>query len=320
MNLSLLAETIPSGLLLSLMAMKVYFLLAKKYEIVDKPNERSSHSIKTFRGGGIIFPIVAIAAIAYLGLSVKLALALFLVSIISVYDDIRSIKVSIRLLFHFVSFALVIWDLLPWVDYYILLPVLFIICIGAINAYNFMDGINGITGLYSITLIMSFILLNNRHVIVDEKLFYFLITPIVVFLFYNFRRRARCFGGDVGSVSIALIVVYFLLMIILKTGRIEYIFLMGLYGIDSIFTIIERIIRKENIFQAHRRHIYQILANEHAIDHRVIALAYGVLQLILNYILITVDHKLTFILSVYGLLAIGYIGLKSYLIRSKNIA
>jgi hypothetical protein len=106
----------------------------------------------------------------------------------------------------------------------------------------------------------------------------------------------------------------------LKTGRIEYIFLMGLYGIDSIFTIIERIIRKENIFQAHRRHFYQLLANEYSIDHRSISLFYGVVQLLLNYLLITIDFKMTFILGVYGTLMILYIVLKTYLIRSRNIA
>lgn len=312
-------ESLPISIAISFVAMWAYFQLATKYQIVDKPNERSSHSIITLRGGGVIFPFVGILSFVYFGLSVQLTIALLLVSIISILDDLRPVRANFRLLFHFIAFAIIVWELYPLVHELWILPVLFVVCIGAINAYNFMDGINGLTGLYSLAMIISFIMLNQDYHLADQGLFLVLLGPLLVFLFYNYRKKAKCFAGDVGSVSIALVVVFFMLKLILISGQVEYIFLMGLYGVDSILTIIERLYRKENIFKPHRRHLYQLLANECSIDHRIVSLVFFVLQLSINVILIKYVDKsqyIYFILIVYLPIIVLYF-IKKYLILNR---
>lgn len=93
--------------------------------------------------------------------------------------------------------------------------------IGIVNAYNFMDGINGITGLYTIAVLLPLMYVNHKvePLSIWICLFYPLIAS-VVFLFFNFRKRAKCFAGDVGSVSIAFWIVTLLLLLIIRTNNL----------------------------------------------------------------------------------------------------
>ena len=164
---------------------------------------------------------------------------------------------------------------LPW--YYLVIAL--IVSTGIINAYNFMDGINGITGGYSLVAMGSFWWINNHiHPFIDNNLLYVIAISLLVFNFFNFRRRARCFAGDVGAVSIAFIIVFLLGKLIAETGNPSFIIILMLYGVDSILTIIHRLILKENIFQAHRKHLYQIMSNELKIPHTTVSLTYMAVQ------------------------------------------
>ena len=125
----------------------VYFRLADRHNIIDKPNHRSSHSRKTIRGGGIIFPLAIIIWFIFSGFQYPWFTAgLFLISLVSFLDDLNNISRRLRLFAHLTAVALAfsqleIFAANPWM----LIPV-FILFIGIINAYNFMDGINGING------------------------------------------------------------------------------------------------------------------------------------------------------------------------------
>jgi len=105
---------------------------------------------------------------------------------------------------------------------------------------------------------------------------------VIVFVFFNFRRKAICFAGDVGSVGIAFIIIFLIAQLITTSGDITYLFLFLVYGLDTITTIIFRLFRGENIFEAHRSHFYQFLANEKKIPHQYVALMYGIIQLLIN--------------------------------------
>lgn len=266
--------------LLLILSELAYFWVAKKLNIIDKPNLRSSHINVTLRGGGVIFYFGVLLYFLMDGFAYPwFFTGLTLIAIISFADDIKPRSNKLRLLIHFVAMGLMFhqWGLfeLPW--YFTLISLIF--CTGILNAYNFMDGINGITGGYSLVALAALWYINAYQVeFVDVRLLNLLMMAVVVFNFFNFRKKAKCFAGDVGALSMAFILVFLLGLLILKTGDFSYILLLALYGVDSIWTILHRIKLKENIFDAHRKHLYQIMANELKIPHVVVSVVYMVLQ------------------------------------------
>ncbi|UZR95487.1 MraY family glycosyltransferase [Chondrinema litorale] len=271
---------------------KIYFVTADKYNIVDKPNERSSHDYLTIRGGGIIFPIaIYIGAIVFQVTIPFFLFGLFLISVISFWDDISSLPSRYRILVHFISIALLMFSVGVFeLSYWVILPI-FIVATGIINAFNFMDGINGITGGYSLITLLTLLYIDQEIInFINERLILVIIFSVIIFLFFNFRKRARCFAGDIGSVSIAFIIIYLLLTLILKSNNLIYILLLSVYGIDSIFTIVERLLNKENIFKPHRKHLYQLLANEMQISHLKVSSIYIIFQALINAVLVIFLH------------------------------
>jgi UDP-GlcNAc:undecaprenyl-phosphate GlcNAc-1-phosphate transferase len=266
----------------------LYFKIADYYNIIDKPNYRSSHTQITIRGGGIIFTAAILIFSFYASLNYPyFLLGLFLISLISFIDDISELSSKIRILFHLVAVALLFYqmDMFALPVYLILLALLFVI--GTINAINFMDGINGITGGYALVALVTLYFINSINSFTSTSLLIIAILAILVFNFFNFRKKAKCFAGDVGSVSLAFIILFFLLQLIIKTENTGYFVLLLLYGLDAVSTIIFRLIRKENIVEAHRSHFYQFLANERKMPHVVVALIYMVVQVVINLIWIT---------------------------------
>jgi UDP-N-acetylmuramyl pentapeptide phosphotransferase/UDP-N-acetylglucosamine-1-phosphate transferase len=270
-------------LLIALFAAELgYFRIADHFNIIDKPNERSSHSQITLRGGGVIFYIGILLFFFVQGFQYPwFLIGLTLISIISFADDIKPQSSKLRLLVHFTAMALMFyeWGLFNFPWFYTLLALIF--CTGILNAYNFMDGINGITGSYSFVVIGALWYINNDVQFVDSNLIYILLLSLLVFNFYNFRTKAKCFAGDVGAITIAFIIVFLLGQLIVKTGDFSYILLLVIYGVDSILTIIHRIILKENIFEPHRKHVFQIMANELKMPHLFVSLVYAFLQIII---------------------------------------
>lgn len=259
-----------------------YFKVADKFNIIDKPNQRSSHTQITLRGGGVVFYFGALAAFLLGGFEYPwFFLGLSLITIVSFVDDVHSVPNRVRLVIQFFAMLLMFYQLgmfggFPF--WYILVALIF--CTGIINAYNFMDGINGITGGYSLAVLLPLIYINLYEVeFVSNSYLIVAVIAVLVFNFFNFRKKAKCFAGDVGSVSIAFILLFALGALVLKTGNLTYLVLLAVYGVDSIFTIIHRLMLKENIFQAHRKHMYQIMANELKIPHVVVSAGYMVVQL-----------------------------------------
>ena len=298
-------------LLLGLFLIEIlYFKIADKFNIIDKPNQRSSHTKITLRGGGIIFYIGTLLYFIIDGFQYPWFFAgLTLIAAISFADDIRPQSAKLRLLVHFISMLLMFyqWDLfsLPW--YFTLLAL--VLSVGIINAYNFMDGINGITGGYSLVLLIAFWFINNYQVsFIDNELIYFIGLAVLVFDIFNFRIKAKCFAGDVGAVSIAFVIVFMLGLLIIKTHDFSYIILLAVYGVDSMLTIVHRIMLKENIFEAHRKHAYQIMANELKIKHIYVSLIYMVLQavIIFGYIM-CFEYRYIYTISAFAVLGIVYI-------------
>ena len=270
-------------LVLLFLAELFYFRIADKCNIIDKPNERSSHSRITLRGGGIIFYFGALAYFLSNHWEYPwFMLALTLITFISFVDDVRSTSQGLRLVFHFTAMALMFyqWGLFSLSWWWIIIAL--IICTGIINAYNFMDGINGITGGYSLVILGSLAYINTEITqFVEPALIYTVFCSVLVFCFFNFRKKAKCFAGDVGAVSIAFVILFLLGRLILETGDWSYIIFLAVYGVDSVLTIIHRLMLHENIELPHRKHMYQLMANELKIPHVVVSLVYMGVQAVI---------------------------------------
>ncbi|WP_280648013.1 UDP-GlcNAc--UDP-phosphate GlcNAc-1-phosphate transferase [Dysgonomonas sp. PFB1-18] len=248
-----------------------------------------------------------------------------LISFISFYDDIKSLPSRVRALVQLFSVAIIFYDLaiysiFPWWG----VVLAFIISVGIINAYNFMDGINGITGLYSIVVFGSFLYVNNNVVAFTDS--DFLIFPIIacaIFLFFNYRKKAKCFAGDIGSISIAFWIIYILVKLVITTNSIAWLLFLAVYGVDSICTILHRLYLKQNIFKPHRLHFYQILSNEYKIDHRIVALLYAVVQGIVSLVTIMLyskDNSVNIVVALIILLPLLFIyTAKFILIRNGSV-
>jgi UDP-N-acetylmuramyl pentapeptide phosphotransferase/UDP-N-acetylglucosamine-1-phosphate transferase len=275
--------------------MLFYFKVADKYNIIDKPNHRSAHTEITLRGGGIIFWFSAlIYFVQQVHNSYLFFVGITVVSVISFWDDIQSLPNKVRITAHFIAISLLFYAL----NLFQAVPLWgiiigYIIAIGIINAYNFMDGINGITGLYTIIILFSIVYVNSNIInFTTQNLIIYPILASVVFLFFNFRKKAKCFAGDVGSIAIAFWIIYLLLQLILKTNSFIWFLFLGVYGVDSIMTIIHRLYLKQNIFEAHRLHFYQVLSNDYKMDHRIVAILYAGIQAIVSIVVIIYFNKL----------------------------
>lgn len=283
-----------------LLAEFFYFKIADRFNIIDKPNLRSSHTQITLRGGGILFPIAVVLGFGMGYVSGALALAVLLVAVVSFVDDILPLSQLPRLVVHLLSIGLVLFDLELIALGWLWLSVVAILLIGWINAFNFMDGINGITVLYALVSLVAF-----RYaptLVVDVPMLDLMMIACLVFAFFNLRKRAKTFAGDVGSIVMALFLGYYMVKLIVATQQIGYLLFFAVYGIDALLTIFNRLRKKENILEAHRSHLYQYLANENKLPHVGVAFGYALLQLGVNCFAIYLIQQQALTLTIFVLI------------------
>jgi len=325
-------------LVLLIVAELVYFKIADKCNIIDKPNERSSHSTVVLRGGGVIF---AFSMLVWIGLQGALGdwgvvldylpflIGLVIIAGVSFIDDIHSLPDSVRLVAQFIAMGLAAWCMirgskLMGLDWYWLVLIgmaALIVFVGATNVINFMDGINGITAGYSLAVLVPLFLLNNKG---DEPFILnsFLgvaILGVLVFSFFNFRPRgkAKCFAGDVGSVGIAFIMLFAIGKLILQTNDITWLTFLLVYGVDGCCTIIHRIMLHENLGEAHRKHAYQLMANELGMSHVVVSLIYMAMQLVISLVMVYLIPNTPLAHWVY-LIVVGLLLVGAYVLFMKK--
>ena len=274
----------------------LYFRIADRFNIIDKPNERSSHTRIVLRGGGVIFTVALWVWSFIFGFEYPWMLAgVTLAAGVSIVDDIRSQPATLRLVTHFVAFLLVFYEmgLLQWELWWVV-PLALLVSVGGTNIYNFMDGINGITGGYSLALLVPLIIKNEElrmksgEGFVEPSLLVVIGLSLLVFCLFNFRTRAKCFAGDVGSIGIAMVMVFLVGRLMLVTGDVTWIVLYLVYGCDGMMTIFHRMMLHENLSQAHRKHAYQLMANELKIPHVAVSTIYMVLQLVISLVAVVV--------------------------------
>ena len=317
-----------------------YFKVADRFNIIDKPNERSSHSTIVLRGGGIIFTLAMVVWYLWFGWGCAstgsatalgidsatvsgidaanvlgtdsatvlgtvsgivsgsvsgIAMAylpfmcgLVLIAGVSFWDDVQSLPDSVRLVAQFVAIALMFWSMgiMHWELWWVVLIAL-IVCVGTTNIINFMDGINGITAAYALAVLVPLLILDVRSSMENVARFIepsYLIVAIIgvlVFCLFNFRPKgkAKCFAGDVGSIGMAFIMLFAIGKLIVQTVDVTYVIFIMIYAVDGCFTIFHRIMLHENLGQAHRKHAFQLMANELKMGHITVSLIYMGLQL-----------------------------------------
>lgn len=301
-----------------------YFKIADKFNIIDRPNERSSHSTIVLRGGGVIFPLSMLVWICLQGVYGEWGMVLdylpFLIGLviiagISFIDDIHSLPDSVRLIAQFVAMGLMFWNLgiMHWEMWWIVLIAL-IVFVGATNIINFMDGINGITAGYALAVLVPLLLANRNGGFIDESFLVIAVLGVLMFSYFNFRPRgkAKCFAGDVGSVGIAFIMLFVIGKLILATNDITWLTFLIVYGVDGCCTILHRIMLHENLGEAHRKHAYQLMANELGMSHVTVSLIYMALQLVISLVMIylvpnTVLSHWIYLVAVAVLLIAAYV-------------
>lgn len=273
------------NLIIALLGCLVYYRYAFQKQIIDIPNDRSSHSHTPVRGMGIVLIPMLLAFLIWNPQNYLLVSGLIIAAITGYADDIKNLKRRVRLTLYLLSLCLALADIRLLLDlewYWLMIAA--VVALGVINAYNFMDGINGITGLYSMVFFASVLWLSYRVYIPSDiaPLCYTMLAFYAAFGVFNYRSKALAFLGDAGSVATGLAVVYILVRTGVYLAEWKIIIFLAVYGVDSVATIVLRLLRKENIFQAHRSHLYQNLTNEKGWSHLQVASLYALLQLLIN--------------------------------------
>ncbi len=330
---------------LLILAELLYFRIADRFNIIDKPNERSSHSSIVLRGGGVIFSVAMVAWAVMMTVQgqwqvvsdyLPFLCGLLLVAGVSFWDDVRSLPDSVRLVVQFGAMALMFWSMgiMHWNMWWIVVIAL-IVCVGATNVINFMDGINGITAGYALAVLVPLVLVNGYPIgsgmtelasgmtelglgmtggFIEQSYLIVAIIGVLVFCIFNFRPKgkAKCFAGDVGSISIAFIMLFAIGRLIVQTQDVTYLIFLLVYGIDGCLTICHRIMLHENLGEAHRKHAYQLMANELKIGHVKVSSLYMAMQLVvsLGFIYLCPDSVAAhwgYLVGATAVLAVAYV-------------
>ena len=295
----------------------LYFSLAKKLHIVDRPNGRSSHHRVVLLGAGVIF-IFALLYYFFWTLPEGVAgpyfpflCAAVLLAVVSYADDLRPLPSWLRLLAQSAAVLIAFWVALSTLQPWQMLLVV-IAFIGVLNIYNFMDGINGMLAAYSFAVVGTFLFINLfLHPFADTRLLVTLLLAILVFGFFNFRRNARCFSGDVGSIVMGFFILFLLTRYdaaIPDNGEnVSFLCFIIVFLADGILTIAKRFLNGFNIFEAHREHLYETLVNDLHVPHLRVAASYALLQIVVNvgYLLVPDKNLYTFVVAFLLVLAYG---------------
>ena len=302
----------------------VYLKIAEKWSIIDQPNSRSSHLVVTKRGGGIIYLIALVIYMISSNFNMpSIIICGLLLGIMGFLDDVKNLDFKIKLIFQCLTIGYFLstgsYNGLEWY----LLILMFFLIISSINIFNFMDGINGLTILYSLSFLISFYIINT-HIIAftDSNFLLIVILSNLIIGYFNIRKKAVCFLGDVGAITMGFIYAVLTITLIVKTNSLSPLILFLVYFLDSGWTIVERLLAKENIFHPHRKHLYQLLVNEFKLSHLLVASIYFSIQALINITwLLNYEKDLSpiILISIFGVFSVIFLLTKKILNKKLDL-
>jgi UDP-N-acetylmuramyl pentapeptide phosphotransferase/UDP-N-acetylglucosamine-1-phosphate transferase len=301
-----------------------YLKIAEKWSIIDQPNSRSSHIVVTKRGGGIIYLIALVIYIISSNFNMpNIIICGLLLGIMGFIDDVKNLDFKIKLIFQ----CLIIGYFLSTANYngleWYFLILMFFLIVSSINILNFMDGINGLTILYSFSFLISFYLINTHiTAFTDSNFLLIVILSNLIIGYFNIRKKAVCFLGDVGAITMGFIYAVLTITLIVKTNSLSPLILFLFYFLDSGWTIVERLLAKENIFHPHRKHLYQLMVNEYKLSHLLVAAIYFTIQSLVNTIwLLNYEKDLSpiILISIFGIFSVIYLLIKKFLNKKLDL-
>lgn len=289
-----------------LLSLRLYFPFAEKRGMLAGVNHRSSHTKPVITGAGFIFYISYVFYIISFVFSTwdvpwALFIGISILAIVSFIDDLKDLWFFIRLVVQILAVCLMLYQI--YIEFsmeplamnasilIILAIVGMIFSVGFVNLYNFMDGLNGMMAGITISALSIFALIDFFIVdFVDDALLIYTAIPTLVFAFFNARRQAICFAGDVGAIVLGYVMVYMLLSLLMQTGNIVYVFIFASVYLEAAMTVIQRLLAGQNIFKPHRIHLFQLLCNEHKHLHVKISGFYALNQLVFGAIIVALNY------------------------------
>lgn len=280
------------GFILLAISSLIYYKVADRFNIIDKPNQRSSHTQPTIRGGGILFFFALMTFFIFNGYPYPyFFVGLFLLAIVSFLDDLYTLSSNIRFPIQLIAMLFLLYQVeFPFLPVWFFITVLFI-GLASLNIFNFMDGVNGITGLYALSSILGLFMINQQEQIFNNDLFIYMTFAIIIFGFYNFRKKALMFAGDIGSITIGFFIIFIVAKMLVVLNASLLVLAFGVYGIDSGGTMIYRkFFTNEKWTEPHRHHIYQKLVDRKGWSHLKVSLYYAIIQLLFGLLLFYTYH------------------------------
>jgi UDP-N-acetylmuramyl pentapeptide phosphotransferase/UDP-N-acetylglucosamine-1-phosphate transferase len=292
--------------ILLVISLYIYFPIAQKRNMLAGVNHRSSHTKPVITGAGFIFFFSYIAYAICLWLNPQavfpwpLFVGLTMLSVISFVDDLEEVWFLWRLIAQVLGILLMLWQIgivLPQIvdlesaTFWIVGVVCLGLMVGLLNMFNFMDGLNGMLGSLVIASLIPLWLINNYVTpFVDNQLIYFTAIPTLIFMFFNARKQAVCFSGDVGAIAVGFVMSYLVLLLVLQTGNVVFFAFFVMIFIEAGLTIIQRLFAGENIFKPHRIHLFQLLCNEGKRNHVLVSCCYGLIQLAVGLLIVAMNY------------------------------
>lgn len=288
----------------------LYIRVARQFSWKVLSQTRDHSGKRVVSGAGFIFPL-SIFLIFLISETVVFEfwmIGLLCLSFLSWLDDFNNLPAISRLVIHVFCIASWFLEAPGFEASWFWMAIVLFLGTGWINAFNFLDGINGMLVLTSLISLGTFYFVGETTslsiLIISQMI------TVLILAFFNLRKKAIAFAGDVGSITMGFFLGYLMWHLIRTTGNWEYILFFIIFLIDAGMTMLIRLIKKENIFKPHEQHLYQIIGKCHPGSVLMISSMYALSQLIINIILIAL-MKLEMI-SLPVILSIIFVNLLIY--------
>lgn len=308
----------------SLFLTYLLLLYAKNKQLLDIPNERSSHALPTPKGGGVAIVAVYMAVLTYAYISSQLNSGLFLallcvlpIAIISLLDDIYTLSAKIRLLVQILSAILALYALGgvnsinlgfaviegSWLNFIALISIVWLT-----NLYNFLDGLDGYAASEAVFTGMAV------YILFQSEPGLYIGLASLGFLVFNWPK-ASFFMGDVGSASLGFIFAVLMLNDAGSPGFLAWVILLSLFWFDATITLVRRFKNKEKLSVAHKKHMYQRL-HQAGWSHQKVLIASIVFNMMIFFLVYAISSE--YYLYLLGSVLLILWGILKYIDRQKG--